>query len=233
MTSTREASAALQNVQEPPDEALIARMRAGDTSAYEIMLRRYNRRLYRVTRSILRDDDDAQDAMQEAYVRAFTNLGDYRTPGNFGAWLTRIAVNEALMKKRRDKRFAPRDAAPLHDEDAAGAEQPAAGASTEDLAANGELRHLIEASVDRLPESFRAVFVLRAIEQLSIEETAACLDIPTPTVKTRFHRARGLMQQALARYVEAAGLSAFDFAGPRCDRMVETVLARLVLSRAN
>lgn len=233
MTSTREASAALQNAQEPPDEALIARMRAGDTSAYEIMLRRYNRRLFRVTRSILRDDDDAQDAMQEAYVRAFTNLGDYRTPGNFGAWLTRIAVNEALMKKRRDKRFAPRDAAPLHDEDDAGAEQPAAGAGTEELAANGELRHLIEASVDRLPESFRAVFVLRAIEQLSVEETAACLGIPAPTVKTRFHRARGLMQQALARHLETAGVSAFDFAGPRCDRMVETVLARLALARAN
>jgi len=233
MTSTREVNTARQGTAELPDETLIARIRAGDTSAYEIILRRYNRRLFRVTRSILRDDDDAQDAMQEAYVRAFTNLGDYRTPGNFGAWLTRIAVNEALMKKRRDKRIAPRDAAPLHDEDDAVAEQPAPGAGTEDLAANGELRHLIEAAVDQLPESFRTVFVLRAIEQLSVEETATCLDIPAPTVKTRFHRARGLMQQALARHFEAAGLTAFDFAGPRCDRMVETVLARLTLSRTN
>jgi RNA polymerase sigma-70 factor (ECF subfamily) len=197
------------------------------------MLRRYNRRLFRVTRSILRDDDDAQDAMQEAYVRAFTNLGDYRTPGNFGAWLTRIAVNEALMKKRRDKRFALRATAPLHDEDDAVVEQPATGAGTEDLAANGEWRHLIEAAVDQLPESFRTVFVLRAIEQLSVEETAACLDIPAPTVKTRFHRARGLMQQALAHHLETAGLTAFDFAGARCDRMVATVIARLTALRAN
>lgn len=215
-----------------PDEALIARLRAGDTGAYEILLRRYNRRLFRVTRSILRDDDDAQDAMQEAYVRAFTRLGDFRAPGNFGAWLTRIAVNEALMKKRSDKRFAPRDAAPRHDEEEgdAMAQRPAPGAGTEDLAANGELRRLIEAAVDRLPEGFRTVFVLRAIEQLSVEETAGCLGIPAATVKTRFHRARGLMQQALTRHIDAAGLTAFDFAGARCDRMVAAVLARLMPS---
>lgn len=230
MTPAQDASATRYSATELPDETLIARLRAGDASAYEVVLRRYNRRLFRVTRSILRDDDDAQDAMQEAYVRAFTNLGDYRTPGNFGAWLTRIAVNEALMKKRRDKRYAPRDAAPLHDEDDAAAEEPAPGPGTEDMAANGELRHLIEAAVDRLPEGFRTVFVLRAIEQLSIEETATCLDIPVATVKTRFHRARGLMQQALIRYIDAAGLTAFDFAGPRCDRMVDTVLARLMPS---
>ncbi len=222
----READTARLNGQEPSDEALVARMRAGAANAYEIMLRRYNRRLFRVTRSILRDDDDAQDAMQEAYVRAFMNLDDYRTPGNFGAWLTRIAVNEALMKKRSDKRFVRHDMTPPHDEDDS-VEQPAPGAGTEALAASGELRHLIEVAVDRLPESFRTVFVLRAIEQLSVEETAACLDIPVPTVKTRFHRARGLMQQTLAHYVEAAGPSAFDFAGPRCDRMVARVLARL------
>ena len=228
MALTQDASATRHSVTEVPDETLIARLRAGDAGAYEILLRRYNRRLFRVTRSILRDDDDAQDAMQEAYVRAFTNLGDYRTPGNFGAWLTRIAVNEALMKKRRDKRNAPRDAAPLHDEDDAVAEELAPGPGTEVLAANDELRHLIEAAVDRLPESFRTVFVLRAIEQLSVEETATCLDIPVATVKTRFHRARGLMQQALTRYIDTAGLTAFDFAGPRCDRMVDTVLARLI-----
>lgn len=228
MALTQDASATRHSATELPDETLIARIRTGDASAYEVVLRRYNRRLFRVTRSILRDDDDAQDAMQEAYVRAFTNLGDYRTPGNFGAWLTRIAVNEALMKKRRDKRYAPHDAASLHDEDDAAAEELAPGPGTEDLAANGELRHLIEAAVDRLPEGFRTVFVLRAIEQLSIEETATCLDIPVATVKTRFHRARGLMQQALTRYLDAAGLTAFDFAGPRCDRMVDTVLARLM-----
>ncbi len=227
MIPPQEANTARRGAAELPDEALIARLRAGDAGAYETILRRYNRRLFRVTRSILRDDDDAQDAMQEAYVRAFTNLGDYRTPGNFGAWLTRIAINEALMKKRSDKRFAPRDAAPLHDEDEVLAEEPSPGAGTEDLAANGELRRLIEAAVDRLPEGFRTVFVLRAVEQLSIEETASCLGIPAATVKTRFHRARGLMQQALTRHIDTAGLTAFDFAGARCDRMVAAVLVRL------
>ena len=230
MTPIQNASIARRNAVEPPDENLVARMRTGDTGAYEIILRRYNRRLFRVTRSILRDDDDAQDAMQEAYVRAFTNLGDYRTPGNFGAWLTRIAINEALMKKRKDRRYTSSDAAPTPDEDEAATQEPAPGPGTEELAANGELRRLIEVAVDRLPESFRTVFVLRAIEQLSIEETAACLDIPAATVKTRFHRARGLMQQSLDHYIDAAGLTVFDFAGPRCDRMVADVLAHLAPS---
>lgn len=230
MISIPDNLSANPNSTELSDAALIARLRAGDAGAYEILLRRYNRRLFRVTRSILRDDDDAQDAMQEAYVRAFTNLGDFRAPGNFGAWLTRIAVNEALMKKRSDKRFTPRDAAFLHDDDEADAvaRQPALGPGPEDQAATGELRHLVEAAVDRLPAGFRTVFVLRAIEQLSVEETAGCLGIPAATVKTRFHRARGLMQQALAPHIDDAGLTAFDFAGARCDRMVATVLARLI-----
>jgi RNA polymerase sigma-70 factor (ECF subfamily) len=233
MISAQEARAVCRHETEPPDEALIARMRANDMSAYEIMLRRYNRRLFRATRSILLDDDDAQDAMQQAYLRAFTNLDSFRAPGNLGAWLTRIAVNEALMKKRHDKLFAPRDTALLNDDDDTYMQLPAPSPGTEELAANGELRRLIEMAVDRLPESFRTVFVLRAIEQLSIEETAVCLDIPVPTVKTRFHRARGLMQQALAHYIEAAGPSAFDFAGARCDRMVASVLARLAVLRAS
>ena len=233
MTATRDTGTARRSAVEAPDEALIARIRAGDTWPYEIILRRYNRRLFRVTRSILRDDDDAQDAMQEAYVRAFTNLGDYRSPGNFGAWLTRIAVNEAFMKKRRGKRFTPLDTTVLREEDETTKENPATGPGTEDLAVGGEWRRLIEAAVDRLPENFRTVFVLRAIEQLSVEETAACLDIPAPTVKTRFHRARGLMQQELTRYIEAAGPTAFDFAGARCDRMVAAVPARLALAHTN
>jgi len=212
---------------EPPaeisDEAVLARVRAGDVQAYEIIIRRYNRRLFRVTRSILRDDDAAQDAMQDAYVRAFTRLASFRAPGSFGAWLTRIAVNEALMSKRKDRRYTPL----ADDEDEDAAPMPVRTETPEDLAAGGELRHLIEAAVDRLPHGFRTVFVLRAIEQLSVDETAVCLDIEPATVKTRFHRARGLMQQALRGHIEAAGLKAFDFDGPRCDRIVAAVLERL------
>ena len=131
------------------------------------------------------------------------------------------------MKKRSDRRYTSRDMTSSHDEDDAMAQIPATGSSIENLAASGELRHLIEAAVDRLPEGFRTVFILRAIEQLSIDETSACLGIPAATVKTRFHRARGLMQQALTQHMDAAGPSAFDFDGPRCDRMVAAVLARL------
>jgi RNA polymerase sigma-70 factor (ECF subfamily) len=212
---------------EPSDEALVARIRGGEQSGYEILMRRYNRRLFRVTRSILRDADEAQDAMQEAWLRAFTHLDSFRAPGNFAAWLTRIAINEALMKKRKDQHYAPAAAAPETEDDDSTTETPVLATTPEDLAAGGELRQLIEAAVDRLPDGFRVVFVLRAIEQLSVEETAACLDIPVPTVKTRFHRARGLMQEALYGHIQAVGLSAFDFAGARCDRMVATVLERV------
>jgi len=207
------------------DDTLVARARIGDAPAHELIMRRYNRRLYRVTRGILRDSDAAQDAIQEAYIRAFTNLESYRAPGNFAAWLTRIAVNEALMRKRKDQRYLP--LATADEENGELVPHPVQHDTPEDLAAGGELRRLIEIAVDRLPDSFRTVFMLRAIEQLSVEETAASLDIPAATVKTRFHRARGLMQQALNDDIEAAGLKAFDFDGPRCDRIVEAVLERL------
>lgn len=207
------------------DDTLVARARAGDVPAHELIMRRYNRRLFRVTRSILRDSDAAQDAMQDAYVRAFTHLDNYRAPGNFAAWLTRIAVNEALMRHRKDQRYLPLAAA--DDESDHLTSPPVRTDTPEDLAAGGELRRLIEIAIDRLPDSFRTVFMLRAIEQLSVEETAASLEIPAATVKTRFHRARVLMQQALNDDIEAAGLKAFDFDGPRCDRIVQSVLERL------
>ncbi|BAU48349.1 RNA polymerase sigma factor [Sulfurifustis variabilis] len=222
-----DTAAGIGRTSDEPDEALVARVRAGDVRAYALVVRRYNRRLFRIARSILRDDDAAQDAMQEAYIRAYLHLDTFRAPGNFAAWLARITVNEALMRKRKDQRYTPLDAAGTDDERASGGSLAPASESPEASAGAGELRRLVEAAVDRLPEGFRTVFVLRAIEQLSVEETAACLGVPETTVKTRFHRARLLMQQALHAHVEAAGREAFDFAGPRCDRMVAVVLARL------
>ena len=214
---------------ELPDDQVVARVRRGDTALYEIIIRRHNRRLFRATRSILRDDDAAQDAMQEAYVRAFTHLADYREQGHFGAWLTRIAVNEALMRRRKDQRYVPLEVPAGDEEDTVQQEQQTSHEMTpEGLAGGGEMRRLIEIAVDRLPDGFRAVFVLRAIEQLSVTEVAACLDIPEATVRTRFHRARELMRRELDRYIDAAGPSAFDFAGARCDRMVARVFARVL-----
>lgn len=215
---------------ELPDDAVIARVRRGDTALYEIIIRRHNRRLYRAVRSILRDDDAAQDAMQEAYVRAYTHLDAYREQGHFAAWLTRIAVNEALMRKRKDGRYVPLDTSTADEEDTVQPKEIANEVTPERLAGGGELRRLIESAVDRLPDGFRAVFVLRAIEQLSVNEVASCLDIPEATVRTRYHRARDLMRRNLDRYIDAAGENAFDFAGARCDRMVASVLARLLPS---
>lgn len=215
-----------------PNEVAIERVRGGDTRAYEIIMRRHNQRLFRVARSILQDDDAAQDAVQEAYVSAFYKLDRYAPTGSFGAWLTRIAINEALMIKRKDRKHEKLPDTG-HDDGAAGDyETVAPNANPIDAAANVELAGLIEQAVDRLPEDFRTVFVLRAIEQLSVQETAESLDINPATVKTRFHRARSLMQEALNQHLDTAGPNAFEFAGKRCDRLVEKVLERLGIGKS-
>ena len=206
------------------DDTIVERVRAGDTRLYEVLLRRYNQRLYRLARSILRDDALAQDAVQEAYVAAYFRLDQYVAKGAFGAWLSRIAVNEALMSKRKrsrqpqlsvgdDEGIPLLDSHPLND--------------PSHHSANRELTALIETAIDGLPEAYRVVFVLRGVQQLSIEETADSLGIPAATVKTRYHRARERLQQALSPHIEGAGLHAFEFAGRRCDRMVARVMTRL------
>lgn len=210
-----------------PDEVAIERIRGGDTRSYEIIMRRYNQRLFRVARSILKDDDAAQDAVQEAYVSAFYKMDRYAPTGSFGAWLTRIAINEALMIKRKDRKHGKQPDTGNDDGVVGEYESVAPSANPSNAAANGERAGLIEQAVDQLPEDFRTVFVMRAIEQLSVQETAASLDINPATVKTRFHRARSLMQAALNRHLDSAGLNTFEFAGRRCDRLVAKVLERL------
>ena len=215
------------------DEVAIERLRGGDTCAYEIIMRRYNQRLFRVARSILRDEDAAQDAVQEAYLSAFFKLEQYSPTGSFGAWLTRITVNEALMIKRKERRNEKHHAqnnSEVYETDVQSENERMDPAS---VIANCELGQLIEEAVDQLPDDFRTVFVLRAIQQLNVKETANSLDIKEATVKTRFHRARNLMQEALNRQMDAAGLHAFKFAGQRCDIIVETVLKRLGVDRGN
>ena len=205
-----------------PDEVVIKRIHDGDTRAYEIIMRRYNQRLFRAARSILKDDDAAQDAVQEAYIAASLKLDSYRSSGSFGAWLTRITVNEALMIKRKpDNRVADGNRHNAHDGVAAAHSDPV------ESVANRQLAGLIEIAVDRLPGEFRSVFMLRAVQQLSVKETADSLGIPQATVKTRFHRARNLMQEQLNVHIQSAGLHVFEFAGRRCDRIVRVVLERL------
>jgi RNA polymerase sigma-70 factor, ECF subfamily len=207
------------------DDALVERVRDDDRVAFETLMRRYNARLFRLARAMLRDEADAEDVVQESYVRAFERLGQYRGPGRFVDWLTRIAANEALARLRRAQRIAPEQGdgpvaqvLPLFGEHAPSPEQ--------DLA-DAQLRAVLERSIDELPEDFRVAFVLREVERLSVAETAACLGIDPQTVKTRVHRAKRLLRTTLDRRMRSGVRAAFPFAGARCDRIVLGVLARL------
>ena len=213
------------------DEKVIEYVLQGRTEAYEILLRRYNQRLFRAARSILKNDDAAQDAVQEAYIKAYFKLDHYFGNrsignGNFAAWLTRITINEALMIKRKPDNRAADHQVELEQEVLA-----APYANPYDKLANKELAGLIEVAIDALPVNFRSVFVLRSVQQLSVRDTAESLDIPEATVKTRFHRARNLMQENLNQHIETVGMQAFEFAGYRCDRMVERVFTRLSIKQ--
>lgn len=205
------------------------RIEAGDRAVLVALMRQHNQRLYRAARSILRDDADAEDAVQEAYLQAFRAIGQFRGDSRLSTWLTRIAINTALARRRQRVRQAEvvwLDADPAADAEVAMTIDP----SQEDparAAARAELRALIESRIDRLPEAFRTVFVLRGVEELSVEETAGLLGIPPQTVRTRFFRARALLRESLARDIDAGIDGAFGFAGERCDRIVAGVLARL------
>jgi len=211
---------ALTTLGDPPDLLLVERARGKDTRAFEALMRRYNRRLFRIARSILRDNDAADDAVQEAHIRAFTNLDRYEPTGKFGAWLARLAFNEALMIRRRSRT----DTVPLDRIDASGLAAPAS--DTEQLDAV-QTRQLLEQAVDSLPEVFRTVFVLRVVEQLSGVETAACLGINETTVRTRLFRAQQRLRTDLARRLRAERANVFEFDTDRCDRIVARVLERM------
>jgi len=206
------------------DEEVVARVRRGETALFEIIMRRYNQRLYRAARAILRDDGEAEDVVQEAYVRAFTHLHQFAGRAAFGTWLTRIAVHEALARARRQGRLQP-----LGDEGAEGDDMTAfrSAADVEKQAANRELGRVLEAAIEALPDPFRAVFVLREIEEMSTAETAAALDLREETVKTRLHRARALLRRALYAGTRGAVHEVFQFGFARCDRVVAAVLGRI------
>lgn len=208
------------------DAALVGHVLAGDAQAFERLMRQHNRRLFRVARAILRDDAEAEDALQEGYVRAYGALAGFRGESRLSTWLTRIIVNQALARKRR----LPADAGEDELEALVECGGDALPETPETLAMRSELRRLIEASVDRLPETYRSVFVLRGVEGLSVEETAASLGISPANTKVRFLRARGLLREALGRQIGALADDIFAFDGGRCDRIVAAVLARLGLA---
>lgn len=211
------------------DEELVRRARERDEAAVRAITQRYNRRLFRVARSILRDDAEAEDVVQETYVRAFTGLEHFRGDAAFGTWITRIAMNEALGRLR--KRHPTVDWA-TYGENRTQAEIidfPISAASNdpERTMAQGEIRAVLEHAIDELPDAFRAVFVARIVEGMSVEETADLFGLQAETVKTRLHRARNLLRDALDKQLGPALTSTFPFDGRRCERMTEQVVSRL------
>jgi RNA polymerase sigma-70 factor, ECF subfamily len=217
-----------------PDQELVRLITAGDHRAFECLMRRYNRVLFRTARSIVKEDAEAEDVLQEAYLLAYNAFARFRGESSLSTWLTRIVVNEAIARLRKTRRRAEviqLADEPLLEEDAMENSMSAMSETPmeqpEQAALRAEARRLIEKKIDALPDAFRTVFVLRAVEEMSVEETAACLGIPEATVRTRFFRAKGLLREALAREYDAAIESAFSFDGARCDRIVANVLARL------
>ncbi|HEX3554526.1 MAG TPA: RNA polymerase sigma factor [Thermoanaerobaculia bacterium] len=223
---------ALQPVAAPTvlsDEEVVERVLAGDVSLFEILMRRYNQRLFRVARGILADDAEAEDVVQEAYVRAFRELASFRGEALFSTWLTRIACHEALARARKRRRLVP--IAGGDGRDGGGGEPPdppseAIGPEREQE--NRELQAVLREAVELLPDPLRAVFCLREIEGLSTEETAGALDLTVENVRVRLHRAKRSLRQTLDERIGREVRRLYLFDGPRCDRIVEGVFARIL-----
>src|SRR5712691_8462509 len=211
------------------DLELAQRIATGDKHAFELLMRRHNQMLYRTARSILKDE--AEDAVQEAYLLAYRGMSGFRGDAKLSTWLVRIVVNEAIGRARKRSRGAEiiqLSGETQEDREAVEEnvnqtlpEQP------EHAARRAQTRRLLESKIDELPEAFRTVFVLRALEELSVEESAVALGIPEATVRSRFFRARGLLREALSKEIDLAYGDAFAFAGARCDRIVAGVMAKL------
>lgn len=213
-----------------PEAELVRLAQAGDGDAFRVIMQRGNQRLFRVARGVVRDDAEAEDVLQEAYVRAFAAIEGFRGEAGVMTWLTRIVLNEArgrLRRRRPTVGVEQIEAAQMEVGQVIPFPNAFGSASPEADAARAQIRGVIEHAVDELPDAFRMVFILRDIEELSIEETAAQLDIRPETVKTRLHRARRLLREALDARLAGAMAEAFPFLGARCGRITEAVLVRL------
>jgi RNA polymerase sigma-70 factor, ECF subfamily len=212
------------------DAALVRRIVEGDAAAFELVMRRHNRRLFRLARATLRDDAEAEDALQEAYLAAHRALPGFRGDASLATWLSRLVTNECLdrlrKRARRDNIFPIGSLEAENDMEFAMTESQAS-ASPDQMLLRAQVRSLLERKLDALPASFRCVFVLRAVEELSVEETAQSLGIAEATVRSRHFRARSLLRESLAQEIDLAERDLYEFGGEHCNRVVATVLGRL------
>ena len=211
------------------DAELVQRALARDELAVRAIIKTHNRRLYRLARGILRNDGEAEDVVQETYVRAFTHLADFRGDSSLSTWLSRIAMNEALGRLRRERPGVELSSLPQGALEAQIIQFPLMSAADdpEKSMAQREIQHVVEGAIDELPEPFRIVFITRVLEGMNIEETAEILDLKPETVKTRLHRARAMLRDNVEKKIGPVIMEAFPFAGRRCDRLTEAVLKRL------
>ena len=220
-----ETTGILEKAKTLTDEEVVTRVRAGDLAMYEVIMRRYNQRLYRTARAILHDDTEAEDVMQDAYVRAYTHLDQFAGRSAFSTWLTRITVHEALTRLRSRNRHPQVDVTEYDGE--ISMKMPSNSLDPEQSASTGQLREFLEEAVLNLPENYRTVIMLRDIEELSTTETAEALDLTEENVKIRLHRGHGMMRNWLFERIGSGAKEAFPFMGVRCDRVVQNVFVRL------
>ena len=216
---------------EAGDAELVRRARGRDEAAIRIIMQSNNRRLYRLARGILRNDSEAEDVVQETYVRAFTHLDSFRGDSSLATWLARIAMNEALGRLRRQRPGVEWTSLPPGVLEAHIIQFPLSSPQEdpEKSMAQREIQHVVEHAIDDLPEAFRIVFITRVIEGMNVEETAEILGLKPETVKTRLHRARNMLRDNVEKKIGPVVMEAFPFAGKRCERLTDAVLKRLGL----
>lgn len=224
MTTMTAVPVALPAV-EIPDEEVVRRVVAGERELFELLLRRYNQRIYRAVRAVLRNPDDTEDVMQQAYVSAYRHLHQFEGRSSFATWMTKIALREASARNK--KTLSLLHVVPELGGDDTMQDFPEPGPDPEARAVTADLMQHVEAEVAALPETYRAVLLLREVEGLSTEETAACLEISTDVVKTRLHRARAMLRDALYRRAGVGLQSIFSFGSRRCDRVVARVMEEI------
>ncbi len=208
---------------QPSDAEVVRRVLAGETALFELLMRRNNPRVYRAIRGILRDEAEVEDAMQQAYLKAYTSLRDFEGASAFSTWLVRIAVNEALARIRKGAHLEVVGEVPDRSEDTMSPPRE----TPEERAAAHESMRLVERAVDRLPLAYRSVFMLREIEEMTTAEVAQTLGLSEEAVKVRLHRARRALRDVLEEELERGAPEAFPFHAPRCDRVVAAVMARI------